>query len=153
MVRIIAGLIRLAGAIIATLSQSSIGIQRNFGMSSQLDALQAQLDSLEKQLAVAKTTHLNAEKDYKKILDQILDVRRFIDELNKVANATIRVTDHAILRYAERFQNFDRNPIVDSIIAKIDMDSLKKLGGTAVLKVDGMRIVLDNFTVITITEL
>lgn len=122
-------------------------------MNDPLIKLQAELDDLERKLASAKTMQLSAEKNYKKILNQIIDVRRYIDELNKVDNATIRVTDHAILRYIERFQAFDKAPIVDSILKKIDVDNLKKLGGNVVLKADGMRIVIENFTVITITEL
>lgn len=122
-------------------------------MSDPLVKLQAELNDLEKKLATIKTTQLNAEKDYKKTLAKVLDVRRYIDELNNVANANLRVTDHAILRYAERFQGFDREPIVGDIISKIDLDKLKQLGGTMILKTSNMRVVIENFTVITITEL
>lgn len=122
-------------------------------MTEQINHLKNQLIELDYELAKIKADKLRAEKEYKKILDKVLDIRKYIDELEKVENATIRITDHAILRYMERFQKFDPEPIKQVILDKINLDDLKTLGGTARIKIDNMRIVLDNYTVITVTEL
>lgn len=121
-------------------------------MTDQVEQLQNQLKELEHELAKIKTDKLRAEKEYRKTLDKVLEIRKQIDELEKVTNCTIRVTDHAIIRYMQRFKNLDTKPIIDDITSRIDMESLKKLGGTCVFKLDDMRIVLDNYTVITVTE-
>ncbi len=130
-------------------------LKRILDMSEQLDKLNSELAKLETKLATIKTVKINAERDYKDTLDEILDIRRHIDELNKVANATIRVTDHAVLRYLERFKAFDKDPIVQEILNRIDIDNLRALGGNIIIRsvAENMKIVIENFTVITITTL
>lgn len=122
-------------------------------MNTQLDELQNQLKELEFELQKIKTDKLKAEREYQKTLDKVLDIRKHIDELEKVAKATIRVTDHAVVRYLERFQGIDVNSVKQSIIDKVDLDSLKVLGGSGRIKIDNMKIVVDNYTVLTVTEL
>ena len=73
--------------------------------------------------------------------------------LEKIENEnSLSVTDHAVLRYAERFMGIDTDKIRAEILDKSVVDQIVLLGSGKMQHKDGYAVVVKNGTVVTIHE-
>ena len=106
--------------------------------SSELKQLQTRVLSLRKELSSIETNiSKNAEKR-NNITERLQNYESKIDRLLKKDPV---VTEHAILRFLERYNNFDRDEAINQIMPEEVKEAIMKLG-------DGNYPVNNMFTII-----
>lgn len=63
---------------------------------------------------------------------------------------SIRISDHALLRYLERRRGLDREAIEAEILTDQLIEQVRVLGGTGKFVSDGRRVVINNYVIVTI---
>lgn len=88
-----------------------------------------------------------------KLLEKSREIER--DIAIQESGEVLKVTDHALLRYIERVQNFDVESVRRSIITPELQEMAKLLGGNGdyVLLEMKLKLVMKNYTIITIVDL
>ena len=112
---------------------------------TQLKALQVALNKLEKDKRAAYDQKTSMDKQYQNICSLIKEKRDEVDRLSK----TFIVSEHALLRYAERVMGVDFQLIKDAILTEELKSQISLLGPGKYPIKDGVAVVRGN-TIITI---
>lgn len=109
---------------------------------------QSQLHTLEAAAEAAKTELGIAQRKYSSILSEIKSIKSKIENINKTNS--LKVSEHAVLRYLERVKGIDISQVEKDILSDKVITLVEQLGGTGKYPNDGFHVVLKNNTVVTI---
>ncbi len=111
--------------------------------------LQSQLNDMLGDAEVLKNETANKQREYTQKLKAIDKLKSEIAKLDN--NDTIKVSEHAIVRYFERVKGYDIRQIEKEILSQRVLDLIEKLGGNGHYPNEaGFSVVLRNNTVATI---
>lgn len=99
----------------------------------------AEIDRAKAEVAYAQRNLQNAQERLGEIEKQL-----------KIATADVRVSDHAMLRYAERAMGLDTEAIKRKILAGDVADKVRLLGNGKFPIGDGMRAIIQDNVVVTV---
>lgn len=91
-----------------------------------------------------------ANETNKKLRHAKKELRDIHSKLSQYTDKDPIVTEHAILRYAERVLNLDTDDIVEKILTQKTKDLIKELGHTGTYPCEGFRIRVCENRVVTI---
>lgn len=111
------------------------------GLKSQLKIMQGDAESLRIEVS-------NKQREYSAKLKSIKNLKEQIDNFEK--NKNIKVSEHAIVRYFERVKGFDISEIENEILTDEVLKVIEKLGGTGGFPNKDFKVVMKDYTVITI---
>jgi len=117
----------------------------------QYKQLQTQLNTMLGDAEALKIAAANKQREYNQKLQAIDNLRREMAKLNK--SDSIKVSEHALLRYLERVQSMSVESIEDLILSEQVVSFAKQLGGNGTYPhEDGFSVVMKNFTITTIIK-
>lgn len=114
-----------------------------------LKQMKLRLKKYEEEVVVLKENVSKINKEYTGKVNGIRKLRQSISELEKGAN--IRISEHAILRYLERVKGIDLSVIQKEMINESVVGIVNTLGGTGKFPNKNFKLVMDNYTVVTVT--
>lgn len=79
----------------------------------------------------------------------IKDIELQIEKLNKIDS--IKVSEHAIVRYLERVKGLDVQEVEKEILSPQVLDIVDKLGGSGTYPNGKFHLIMKDYTVITVT--
>lgn len=109
---------------------------------------QTQLASLKASAEAQKTRVGIEQRTYTSILDEIKSITSKIERLN--SKNTLRVSEHAVLRYLERVKGIDISQVEKDILSESVMALIEQLGGTGKYPNNGFHVVIKDNTVVTV---
>ena len=112
--------------------------------------LQVQLNKLEGERQALKIQLSNTQKEYQLKQKTIKSIQNKIVKYNSKDN--IEVSEHAIIRYFERVLGYDIEQIKSKILTNEIISLTQTLGGNGSYPNDGFKIILKNFTVVTLLK-
>lgn len=116
----------------------------------QIKQLQTQLDNIITDYSSLKIEISNKQKELSNKQNLINSLR---DKIKNLKNTkTIRVSEHAMLRYFERVKGFNISEIQEEIITKELVNMVETLGGNGVYPVNDFKLKMKDFTIITIVK-
>ena len=111
------------------------------GLKSQLKIMQGDAESLKIEL-------INKQKEYEAKLSAIKKIK---EEIFKFENDnSVKVSEHAIVRYFERVKGFDITEIEKDILSDEILKLIEQLGGTGTYPGKDFKVVVKNFTITTV---
>jgi uncharacterized coiled-coil protein SlyX len=124
------------------------------GCMSEAKSLQRK--SLEKRLLKAEARVSELEVAYNEASDALNEaawnLQNIKTELKELKPKAIKVTDHAVLRYLEREAGVDTQAIKAKILEDPELNRfVETLGGSGKFPVGGFRVVMKDYSVVTIT--
>lgn len=114
----------------------------------KLKQLQSQLN-----VALGDAEALKTEIAYKQreLSQRNQAITRLRSEVNNLRNdETLKVSEHAIVRYFERVKGFDLKDIEKEILSEPVLDLIDKLGGNGTYPNDNFSVVMKNYIVTTV---
>lgn len=111
------------------------------GLTSQLQKLTGESEALKNELS-------NKNKEYQSKLQAIKNLKSEIDKLSK--DTTVKVSEHAIVRYFERVKGYNIAEIEKDILSDEVLNLISQLGENGKFPNNGFHVVLKNNTVTTI---
>ena len=118
--------------------------------AQKIKRLKSQLNKLEGDAEALKVSVINTQKDYQSKLKSIKDLKEQINSFEK--DTTIRVSEHAILRYLERVKGINISEIEKEILSDEVLNLVNQLGGTGGYPNKDFKVLMKNYTVTTITK-
>ncbi len=110
------------------------------------DPIRAQLADANRRLTEAKTKQNSAQDEVRVC---IAEIRRVTDALAHGGRYELKVSEHALLRYAERVMGFDTNDVLRLVRDRVEPTAYL-LGDGKFPIVPGFLAVVKNRTVVTI---
>lgn len=114
----------------------------------QLKQLQSQLNVMNADLKVLEIAVDNARREHSQKLAAINRIKGEINKLN--ANRTLKVSEHAIVRYFERVMGFDIGQIETKILSENVEALVNQLGGNGTYPNGEFSVIIKDFTVTTV---
>jgi hypothetical protein len=114
----------------------------------ELKALQSRLREAEAERDSCEERSNRALDAWKTAIDRVKQINAQIREIEDSAKEPI-VTEHALLRYIERFMNVDLEQVRKAILTEQAV-KLIKFTKTGKVTTDGRRLVVKNGTVVTV---
>lgn len=113
--------------------------------------LNGMLRLLESEARILKKKMPDSKDNYDEVRSEITKIRDEITQLKSLI--IIRVSDHAIIRYFERYMYVNFNTIKDKILSEELIKKIhnKKGYGTFILK-DNFKVVVKDYVVVTILK-
>lgn len=111
------------------------------GLTSQLQKLTGESEALKNELS-------NKNKEYQSKLQAIKNLKSEIDKLSK--DTTVKVSEHAIVRYFERVKGYNIAEIEKDILSDEVLNLINQLGENGKFPNKEFHVVLKNNTVTTI---
>jgi len=112
--------------------------------STELKKLNTELNEKERQLDNLKLSNSRISKEITAVQ---FEIKKLKDQMDNVKSGKVVVSEHALLRYLERFREIDLNLIEDEIISKIQPSLISS---TCVVKSNGVKYVIKDNVVVTI---
>jgi len=114
----------------------------------QLKQLQSQLKNLMADEAAMKIELANKQREYSRKLQAIEKLKKEIYNIGQ--QETIKVSEHAIIRYFERVKGYNIEEIEKEILNEDIVSWVGKLGGTGTYPNMGYSVIMKNNTVTTV---
>jgi predicted nuclease with TOPRIM domain len=114
----------------------------------KLKQIQSQLNQLSGDAEALKIEVAAKQKEYQQKLEA---VRRLKKEISKLDDETLKVSEHAIVRYFERVKGFDILEIEKEILSESVIKLVEQLGGNGSYPNESFSVVMINYTVTTVT--
>lgn len=123
-------------------------------LERELKNLLKQKKDLEKELQYAKEKYLNSQKEYETKLNIFNKIKNQIFNLNKTkSQQKLNISEHAYLRYFERYLKFNLKEIEEEIFNGFEEDTLnfiKDSKKSTLIHPNGFKLIIRNNTVVTI---
>ena len=116
-------------------------VRKQKQLNTQLNTMLADAEALKIDIS-------NRQREYSQKLESITRIRAEIKKLDNTK--TLKVSEHAILRYFERVKGFDLQEIEQDILCEKVVSLISKLGGSGTYPGEGFSVVMKNNTVVTI---
>lgn len=114
----------------------------------QIKQLQSQLKNLFAEAEAMSVTVKAQQKDYSL---KLFNIEKLKAEINKLESDTsLKVSEHAILRYLERVKGLNIEAIEKQIVTDSVKDLVAKLGGNGKFPNNECSLVIKDYTVVTI---
>ncbi|MEL4307389.1 hypothetical protein [Joostella sp. CR20] len=113
-----------------------------------IKGLKSQLKTLEADAEILKLELSNKQKEYVSKLEAVKNLKEKISNLD--SSNTLKVSEHAIIRYFERVKGYDISEIENEILSNEVVSLVQKLGGTGGYPSGGFKVLMKNYTVTTI---
>ena len=113
------------------------------GLSSQIKKLTGDSEALKIEIS-------NKQKERSNKIKTIKELQKQIDFFKQNKKPT--VSEHAIVRYFERIKGFDISEIEKEILSEEVLKLVETLGGKGTYPNKDFRVIMNNFTVTTITN-
>ncbi len=110
-------------------------------LKSQLSTMLGDADALKIEVA-------NKQREYSQKIQAIENLKNEMAKLNN--KETLKVSEHAIVRYFERVKGFDIEQVAKDILSEQVVKLVEQLGGNGQYPNDGFSVVMKNYTVTTI---
>lgn len=117
----------------------------------KIKGLRSQLKILEGDAQALKIAVSNAQKEYQAKRNLIKSIKAKIESFENEYKS-IRISEHAIVRFFERVKGFDIKSVEKEILSKEVLDLVEKLGGTGGYPNKGFKVVMKDHVVTTITN-
>lgn len=114
----------------------------------QYKKLQSQLTNLLADADALKIELQNKNREYSAKLQAIEKLKTEMQKLN--SNESLRVSEHAIVRYFERVKGFDLEQVEREILSDQVIKLVEQLGGNGTYPNEGFSVVMRNHTVTTV---
>ena len=114
----------------------------------KLKQIQSQLNQLSGDAEALKIEVAAKQKEYEQKLEA---VRRLKKEISKLDDETLKVSEHAIVRYFERVKGYDISEIEKEILSESVIKLVEQLGGNGSYPNENFSVVMRNYTVTTVT--
>lgn len=88
------------------------------------------------------------ERQRERVHVEINNIQKRIDKIE--IDKTIRVSEHALLRYIERVKNIDLKEAESEIVTDKLKEYVDTLGGTGSFPVGNYKVILKNYNVVTV---
>ncbi len=111
------------------------------GLKSQLKIMEGDAEALKIDIA-------NKQREYNAKRNKIKSLKEDIDKFEK--NGSIKVSEHAIVRYFERVKGFNISDIEKEILNEEVLKMVEQLGGNGGYPNKGFKVLMKDFTVTTI---
>lgn len=115
--------------------------QKIKGLKSQLNKMKGDAEALKIELA-------NTQREYKEKLNKIKVLEEEVQKFEN--NKSIKVSEHAIVRYFERVKGFDIADIEKEILSEDVLNLVDQLGGTGGYPSGNFKLYMKDYTVTTI---
>lgn len=112
--------------------------------------LQSQLNLMLADSAGLKIDIANKQKEYVQKLKAIDKLKAEMEKLNN--DGSLKVSEHAIVRYFERVKGFSIEEIEKEILSDEILKMVETLGGNGTYTNNGFSVLIKNHTVTTITK-
>lgn len=113
------------------------------GLVSQLRIMEGDADALKIELA-------NKHREYSAKRNKIKTLKEAIDSFKN--NGSVKVSEHAIVRYFERVKGFNISEIEKDILTDEVLTLVEQLGGTGTYPNKDFKVLMKGHTVTTITN-
>lgn len=114
----------------------------------QIKQLQSQLNILQGDAEALKIDISNKQKEHSQKMQSIARLKEEILKLG--GNDTLKISEHALVRYFERVKGYNIAEIEKEILSEDIIKLINTLGGNGQYPNKGFSIVMKNNTVITI---
>lgn len=114
----------------------------------KIKQLQSQMNAMVADLEVLKIEIGNKQRECVSKQKAIQKLKETIDSFSK--DNTVKISEHAILRYMERVKGLNISDIEKEILTEEVLTLIDKLGGSGKYPVNGFQIVMKDFTVTTV---
>ena len=111
------------------------------GLKSQIKKLEGEAESIKIEVS-------NKQREYNAKLNQAKNIQEELDKLDN--DKTLRVTEHAIVRYLERVKGVNISEIEKEILNSDVLKMVNTLGGTGGYPTNGFKVLIKDYTVTTI---
>lgn len=115
----------------------------------KIKGLQSQLKNLKQDAELMKIEVTVKQKEYQQKLDSVKRIRQELERLDSVP--VLKVSEHAILRWAERVKGLDVKELEKEILTEPILKMVETLGGSGSFPNGEHNVVMKNYTVVTIT--
>lgn len=116
----------------------------------KIKGLKSQLRIMEGDAEALKVEAANKQREYNAKIKAIKSLKEEIEKFE--SDKTIKVSEHAIVRYFERVKGFDISDIEKEILTDEVLNLVEKLGGTGGYPNNDFKVLMKNYTVTTITN-
>ncbi len=117
----------------------------------KLKGLQSQLKLLEGDAEALLIEVSTKQREYNQKVQAVKKIREEIKSID--VDKTIKVSEHAIVRYFERVKGYNISDIEKEILSQEVVSMAEKLGGNGSYpNTGGFKVLMKNFTVTTIIE-
>lgn len=114
----------------------------------QYKQLQSQLNNMLADAEALKIEVANKQREYNQ---KIQTIKKLKDEMSKLNNnKSLKISEHAIVRYFERVKGFDITQVEKEILSDKVLKMVDTLGGTGTYPNDGFSVKMKNYMVTTI---
>lgn len=124
------------------------------GKDRELKGLHVQLANHEAELKVLQSKKSSVDKEIHTKVNLVKSIKTKIQELNKTNKESVKISEHAMLRYFERVLHFDLNEISEKILDTSVIKCIDTLGNGEYPNINSeFKVVVRNNTVTTIIEI
>ena len=114
----------------------------------QYKQLQSHLNTMLGDADALKIEVANKQREYNQKLKAIEKLKNEMAKLNN--KESLKVSEHAIVRYFERVKGFDIEQVEKEILSEQVIKLVEQLGGNGQYPNEGFSVVMKNYTVTTI---
>lgn len=114
----------------------------------QYKQLQSQLNTMLGDADALKVEVANKQREYNQKLQAIEKLKNEMAKLNN--KESLKVSEHAIVRYFERVKGFDIEQVEKDILSEQVVKLVEQLGGNGQYPNEGFSVVMKNYTVTTV---
>lgn len=114
----------------------------------QYKQLQSQLNTMIADAFSLKIEAANKQREYQQKIEAIKKMRIKMASLDN--DRSLKVSEHALLRYFERVKGFDLEQAQKEILTETVIKMVEQLGGNGSYPNENFSVVVKNFTVTTI---
>ena len=113
-----------------------------------IKGINSQIKVMEVDSEVMKVEVTDKQRQHNTLMNRIKNLKERIDKLDE--DTSIRVSEHAIVRYFERVKGFNIIDIEKEILTDEVLDLVDKLGVTGGYPNKDFKVLIKNFTVTTV---
>jgi len=117
---------------------------------SNLRALKTQLKKIENDSQILKIELSNIQKSYQLKIRLIKELKSKIEAIQH--DQTIYISEHAIVRYFERIKGYDIDLAKKEILSEETLILIEKLGGNGSYPSNNFKIIMKDYTVVTVVK-
>jgi len=122
--------------------------QHNMKDVRQIKKLKSLLNTMQSDVEVLKIDFTNKQREYGVKVQEINNLKKEIEKLEGLD--TLKVSEHAIVRYFERVLGYNIEEIEGIILSDNVVKMIETLGGSGTFPNENFQVVMKNNTVITI---
>lgn len=116
----------------------------------KIKSIETQLNKIKSEKDILKLEISNKQRELS-LKDRLIN--ELTDELNKLKEVkTLRISEHAILRYLERIKNLNIKDIEEDILSSDVKNLVKVLGGSGSYPNKDYKVIIKDYVVTTIIK-